>query len=75
METIEILGKQGLKATKGPGPNSVAAYYITDLEDGRQYILTYDEVEDLRRRGKLDIRGIREHDEQVGKRGGWPTSA
>lgn len=69
MGAIAILEKQGLRVVKGPGPSHAPAYFITDPEDGKQYILTYDEAEDLLVRGKLGREGLREHDERIKKNG------
>ncbi len=70
MSTKGTLEEQGLTVSMGPGPNNTMSYYITDPGDGRQYILTYDEVDDLQNRRRLTLAGIKEHDEKIRNQAG-----
>lgn len=62
-----ILTGQGLKLGNTQDENGRPAYYITD-EEGVMYCVPLHELEELHKRGKLTIEGIREHDAEIRKK-------
>lgn len=63
----ETLQEQGLKVENFIATNKAPARRITNPEDGYSYIVPLTELEELQQRGKLNIEGIREHDDEIRK--------
>jgi len=59
-----VLRNQGLDVQMGPGLNSTPAYYVT-APDGKQYILSAQDLDDLQGKRKLNLAGIQEHDGMI----------
>jgi len=65
-DPVRVLSDQGLKVQNGKDGNNNPFYYITD-SDGIKYGVSRLELEDLQDQGKLNLIGIKEHDERLKK--------
>jgi hypothetical protein len=65
---VRILRDQGLNLQIGPGLNGEPALYMT-APDGKLYILSAQDLDDLQKMQKLNLAGIQEHDEIIKRAG------
>jgi hypothetical protein len=66
---IGTLREQGQRVENARDGNGHPLVSITDPEDGCNYIVPLIKLEELQRRGKLSIEGIKQHDEVIRKAG------